>query len=641
MKNNAKIICLFVVLLFVLVLPIDVFAAMKSSSYVIYDSVMHSFDGPVISGVAHSISGTTATITWNTDVAADSFVIYDTDNSFAASREQGTSNKNYISHSVALTGLSANTEYYYRVRSERVNGGITIDNTTYNFTTGSEPAGEDEEPATPSGGGGILIIDKTDKIAPVISDISVAVVSPSSVEISWTTDEEATSFVEYGESNIYGRTFGKWELELEHAVILDNLDSDTLYHFRALSSDDWANVGYSEDRMFTTQKGEVPPEQEVEAKEDLEQSILSRVSQEIFNFFQRLFPAVSLNEIGLDPFTDIKSLDDFSNFVPAPILSGTPGVSFTATEATITWTTDIESGSQAAISSESEYDPNSVNPYKQIEGDAEALSTEHEVRVYRLSPDTVYHFQLRSKSPFGPTSRSRDFVFKTNIEELVISSLFTQIIDNETAVFKWVTNKEADSSVKYAPYRENVLAIDMSKTIKDNAQVIIHEIKLTDLEAGTFYEVEISSTDALGNKVIETLSRFSTAEDDLPPSVSNIKADSTIFVDRGNKIQTIVSWITSEPSTSRVYYQEGVHGAGIELIESTILNTNYTKEHVMVITKFKPGIVYTFRVESIDSGGNVVLSDPHTFMTAKKKESIIQVIIRILEETFGWLKQLT
>src|SRR3989339_883063 len=590
MKNNAKIICLFVVLLFVLVLPIDVFAAMKSSSYVIYDSVMHSFDGPVISGVAHSISGTTATITWNTDVAADSFVIYDNDNSFAASREQGTSNKNYISHSVALTGLSANTEYYYRVRSERVNGGITIDNTTYNFTTGSEPAGEDEEPATPSGGGGILIIDKTDKIAP---------------------------------------------------VILDNLDSDTLYHFRALSSDDWANVGYSEDRMFTTQKGEVPPEQEVEAKEDLEQSILSRVSQEIFNFFQRLFPAVSLNEIGLDPFTDIKSLDDFSNFVPAPILSGTPGVSFTATEATITWTTDIESGSQVAISSESEYDPNSVNPYKQIVGDAEALSTEHEVRVYGLSPDTVYHFQLRSKSPFGPTSRSRDFVFKTNIEELVISSLFTQIIDNETAVFKWVTNKEADSSVKYAPYRENVLAIDMSKTIKDNAQVIIHEIKLTDLEAGTFYEVEISSTDALGNKVIETLSRFSTAEDDLPPSVSNIKADSTIFVDRGNKIQTIVSWITSEPSTSRVYYQEGVHGAGIELIESTILNTNYTKEHVMVITKFKPGIVYTFRVESIDSGGNVVLSDPHTFMTAKKKESIIQVIIRILEETFGWLKQLT
>ena len=110
----------------------------------------------------------------------------------------------------------------------------------------------------------------------------------------------------------------------------------------------------------------------------------------------------------------------------------------------------------------------------------------------------------------------------------------------------------------------------------------------------------------------------------------NIKADSTIFVDRGNKIQTIISWITNEPSTSRIYFQEGVHGGNVEMSESTSLNTNYTKEHVMVITKFKPGIVYSFRVESIDSGGNTIKSKLHTFMTAKKNESIIQIIMNIL-----------
>jgi hypothetical protein len=226
------------------------------------------------------------------------------------------------------------------------------------------------------------------------------------------------------------------------------------------------------------------------------------------------------------------------------------------------------------------------------------------------------------------------------LEEIKITSFFTTIVDDQTAIFKWVTNKEADSGIKYAPYHGNVLAVDESKTLKDNTQAVIHELKIENLVGGTFYDVEIVSMDMVGNVASESLARFSTREDDLPPILSNIKTDSTVFLDRSNKTQTIISWLSNEPSTSRVYYQEGVHGGTEDLNESTDLNTNYTKEHVMVVTKFKPGIVYSFRIESIDSGGNVVISSPHTFMTAKKKESIIQIIMNILENTFGWMKKL-
>jgi hypothetical protein len=275
-----------------------------------------------------------------------------------------------------------------------------------------------------------------------------------------------------------------------------------------------------------------------------------------------------------------------------------------------------------------------------IVGNSEIQTTAHEVTIYNLAPDTTYHYQLRSRSNIGPTARSRDYIFRTSIEELQITSYFTQITDSETATFKWVTNKEADSAVRFAPYRGNVLAIDQSKTIRDNSLSVIHEITITEFEAGTFYDIELVSIDSLGNMATEIIPRFSTSEDDLPPIISHIKADSTVFLDRSNKIQTIISWLTNEPSTSRVYYQEGVHGGDINLAEKTELNTNYTKEHVMVITKFKPGIVYSFRVESIDSGGNTSISNVHTFMTAKQKESIIQIILRILEETFSWMKRI-
>jgi hypothetical protein len=169
---------------------------------------------------------------------------------------------------------------------------------------------------------------------------------------------------------------------------------------------------------------------------------------------------------------------------------------------------------------------------------------------------------------------------------------------------------------------------------------VIHEIRIEDFEGGVFYEVVLASEDEEGNLVTETLPRFSTSEEDLPPIISHIKTDSTVFVDRSDKIQTVISWLTNEPSSSQVYYQEGVHGGDARLANSTPLNSSFSKEHVVVISNFDPGKVYTFRVESSDSGGNTSISKVHTFMTAKKKESIIQIIINILENTFGWATQL-
>ncbi len=612
-------------------------AAMKSNSYIIYETVMHSFDGPIISNVSHSVSGINATVTWDTNIVADNFVIYDTDSNFLTSKEQGSSVKNTTSHSVTLTGLNANTIYYYKVRSERINSGITTDSTARNFTTGS--AGDEEESPSGGGGGGILVIDKTDKDPPNIANVVVKGITSDAVEMSWDTDEPATSFVEYGQDRAYGATYGQWASTTEHAVTLINLESDIQYHFRILSSDSWGNVGYSDDQIFTTTAGvieeELLPEEEVG-----EEGIIADTTQRVMDFIGRLFPQISISDLGPDGLAGIDSPEELYSFIPAPVLSGLPRVEIGATEATIFWTTDIGANSLVAIAPEDKYNPSASEPYLQVVGNTEIQTTSHEVTVYGLIPDTTYHYQLRSKANLGPMARSMDHIFRTSIEELQITSFFTQVVDNETAVFKWITNKESDSAVRFAPYRGNVLNLDLSKTVKDNAMSIIHEITVNEFEAGTYYNVELVSIDDKGNIATEALSRFSTSEDDLPPIISHIKADSTVFLDRSDKIQTIISWLTNESATSRVYYQEGVHGSQVDLSEVTNLNTNYTKEHVMVITKFKPGIVYSFRVESIDSGGNVTLSKVHTFMTAKKKESIIQVIMRILEETFSWMKKI-
>jgi len=629
--------------------PEIAFSAMESDSYVIYENIHHDFDGPVISAVSSGVSGLTATVTWTTDVNADSFVVYDTDSGVpdSSSKEQGSALKTNTSHSVDLTGLSANTTYYYKVKSTRVNGGTSIYNTINSFSTGSDPNAP--APSSGGGGGGMLIIDKTDKIAPSISNISAVAIDSNSIKVSWETDELATSFVEYGETLSFGSVYGKWGSSTDHEIILVDLSPSTTYNYRALSSDSWGNLGKSDTFSFTLNPGESEEEpiegiQEEEKPEDPSKpedpGIIDKVTNTALDLLRKLFPEVALNELSEEQLNSVDSLEKLSAFISAPVLSGQPGIDIGATEASISWTTDIDSNSQIAFAPSDRYNSSADEPYYQIVGDANEMTTDHTVNIRGLSPDTTYHFQLRSKPRIGPTALSRDYTFVTSIETLSIVSFFTQIISNEQVIFKWVTNKESDSVLKFSPYHDNIVAVDEQKIIKDNEQLVIHEITVSEFEAGIYYDIELQSTDKDGNTAIETLPHFSTSEDDLPPVISHVKADSTVFLDRSSKTQTIIAWMTNEPSTSRVFYQEGVHGSQVDLSESTDFNTNYTKEHVMVITKFKPGIVYSFRVASIDSGGNTSLSKTHTFMTAKQRESIIQIIIGIFEDTFGWVKKL-
>lgn len=624
------------IIAFVLImLPLSsVGAAMQSANYIIYENVLHTFDGPIITAVSASVSVLDVTVTWDTNIIADGFVVYSTDSGFASSKEQGSSVKNSTSHSVLLSGLTANTTYYYKVKSTRVNGGVT-ESVASTFLTGSPAV-----VTPPAGGGGMVIIDKTDKLAPMIDNVAFVAASTSAV-ITWTTDEDSTSFVEYGETINYGSTFGSWNSVKEHKVVLENLYPATTYHFRALSSDGWGNVGYSEDKFFTTktETGEEAKPGE-KPKEEIDQKILEEVTRKTLEFLQKLFPEVSLNQLGQNPYASISSIDQILNFIPAPLMSGLPSMEIGANDATIKWTTDIAANSMVAYAPEKDYKPQASEPYIQIVGNPEVYSTDHEVKLIGLLPNTTYHLQLRSKAKLGPTAKSKDFTFTTRMEQLEITSYFSQIIDQQTAVFKWITNKPANSEVKIAPYLNNILAVDQSKTFKDDGLNVIHEIKIAEISGGTIYQVEISSTDEKNNTAIKVMDNFSTGKDDVVPEVTRIKAESTIFLDKKDKTQTVISWTTNEPATSRIYYQEGVHGGDNKLNDSTVLSDYFNKDHVIVITTFKPGTVYTFRVESKDASGNTTLSQPHTFMTAKQKESIIQVIMRVLENTFGWMKQI-
>lgn len=98
-----------------------------------------------------------------------------------------------------------------------------------------------------------------DMVAPTISGIAVSEITSTGATITWTTDEPATSQVEYGTTSAYGYTTTLITLTTSHSVRLGGLIPSTTYHYRVRSADAATNLSVSEDNTFTTAAPAPPP----------------------------------------------------------------------------------------------------------------------------------------------------------------------------------------------------------------------------------------------------------------------------------------------------------------------------------------------------------------------------------------------
>jgi len=139
-------------------------------------------------------------------------------------------------HTEVLTGLTPSTGYDYYVRCADITAQTNTMTTSANasFTT-----------LTP------------DTTAPVITNIQTTAIGENVATITWNTDENATSQVEYGVTSAYGN-FSAADGTADntnHSVVLSSLTDGTDYHFRIISSDASSNTSTSGDNIFTTVEG--------------------------------------------------------------------------------------------------------------------------------------------------------------------------------------------------------------------------------------------------------------------------------------------------------------------------------------------------------------------------------------------------
>ena len=135
---------------------------------------------PVITNVgSSSVTSGTATITWTTDQASSSAVNYGTTTGYGSTASLGAL---VTTHSVVLTGLTANTAYDFDVVSANA-ANTSSTSANYTFATSSNTAPP-----------------------PVLSYLAFWGVTSSGVTISWSTNEPANTAVAYRHHERAGAT---------------------------------------------------------------------------------------------------------------------------------------------------------------------------------------------------------------------------------------------------------------------------------------------------------------------------------------------------------------------------------------------------------------------------------------------------
>lgn len=103
------------------------------------------------------------------------------------------------------------------------------------------------------GGNGGGTSTTTDTTAPTLSAIAAVNITSVGATVQWTTNENATSQVEYGTTTAYGSmSVLNTSLVMSHGVALTGLSASTMYHFRVWSKDAANNTATSSDITFTT-----------------------------------------------------------------------------------------------------------------------------------------------------------------------------------------------------------------------------------------------------------------------------------------------------------------------------------------------------------------------------------------------------
>ncbi len=468
---------------------------------------------------------------------------------------------------------------------------------------------------------------QVDQEAPEISNVQISGVTEESVTITWDTDEDADSLVNYGLQPDYGILRTPVSDKQAHSMTLTDLDPGRVYYFRVVSADEEGNQGISAD--YRVQTSGTPSESESQSQsESTTESTTESQSQTVQEIVQEINQITSpeqLQEILNETVKAIKGITEDLTIV------GPPTVIPETTTAIIKWTTDRAAGGEVVFSPTDSFDGSN---YQYSQSSTAGDTTDHEIQVIGLDPFINYSFKVKSKDTFGIEGESRNFTFQTKASAPDIRNLRVIKVEENAATLAWDTTVPAKALVEFQDQTTGA-----QNSVGRPTLATTHQMRLADLTLGTRYVAFVTAENSGGDRIKSQPIQFITVKDIAPPIITNVTNESTLFPGSESRIQTIIEWDTDEPSSCLMTYQEGVAG-GTDPYTIEKEQIEYNTSHVQVVIDFAPATVYQFYLECTDDAGNSVKSENFVLFTPIQEKNIIDLILENFESTFGWVKNI-
>ncbi len=519
------------------------------------------------------------------------------------------------------------------------------------ITTADAPVSDEPDP---------VLIANPDAYGPIISNVTISSITPIGAVIAWTTDEIADSQIEYGLADAYGfQTTLNVTLGTAHIQTLTNLQPGTAYHFRVKSKDTAGNVTISEDHVFTTVSAPIvvdtPPiiltqnvvsvtptgltvlwTTDVIADSQVEYGLTSSYgSSTTLDVSFGLTHTVTISNLiagteyhyrivttntagqttssGDDTFTTesltvtVEPSSSVSSTVSVPLaVSEIQATALTSSSALLVWTTSTLADSQIEYGLTTSYGSHSTIDT--------SLGLAHAELLRNLSPETTYHYRVKSRDAAGSLVVSDDQTFRTLAAPQTTLSLASHptishvTVSAETtsaATIGWMTDKLADSQVEYGVSDTYGLESTLATSF-----ATAHVVVLSDLEAGTTYHYRIRTTDAGGRLTLSDDHTFTTSAVSVGGSSITLPSIGEIETSALTASSALIRWVVSVPTSAQVEY-----GLTSSYGSNSTLDASLSLTHETLLTGLTPDTTYHYRVKSIDVSGNHVVSSDEVFTT--------------------------
>ncbi|OGW69491.1 MAG: hypothetical protein A2036_04195 [Omnitrophica bacterium GWA2_50_21] len=585
---------------------------------------------PVISTVtASNVTSSGATIAWRTDEASDSQVQY---------REQGAStwsntalNSTFVtSHSVALTGLNANTTYQYQVLSRDQAGNFAAQTTIASLTTGDATA-----PATGDFTGvtagatvsGLVNIGPDLSVHPGIQKVAYYLNGTKSGKVYlapfyWggvngigTGGFDTRTLSDGAYTLGMGYTDSTGDHAASVSFIVSNATPDTTPPvISAVISNNVTSSGATI-RWTTDEVGDSQVQYREQGTTDWLVTALNT----------SLVTSHSVALTGLTPSTvydyQVLSKDQSGNFAAQTTIA-----SLTTSDATAPATGDFTGVTEGAtVKGVVNIGPDlSVHPG--IQKVAYYLNGTKSGKVYsspywwggvngtgvggfdtRILYDGHFTLSMGYTDSTGEHTASVSFMVNNTVDGTVfpvISAGDAWGITSNGATIIWTTNEPSDSQVEYRVQGTTA----WSTTNVNTSLVLNHLVVLNGLTASTAYEYRVKSKDPEGN--LTTQATISTLTTRIPSEDTRIPYITMVDVYPTSTGGTI-TWRSDEITDSRVRYRV----AGTATWINSSLNPAFRLKNSVVLTGLTPGTAYELQVISQDPSGNLVLQETISYLT--------------------------